>query len=271
MIGPSGVVSGGGGADTAEALAFISRATTAFPAMSGTDQTTFKTFINGLVNTASTSSGTGRNALFDRFDMLNIFAGPDATLALLSLINSTYAASPTSPAPTFTAYRGFNGNGTTSNLGSNFNAATATTPNYKQDFAHLSCWNLTSAVETIPLIDTASAKLYPEFSGGDFYFRVNETTSGSVAIVGSVGHLLGNRSAASGAGCEQGYKNGTLLGTNSTASVALVNFNTFPLNQNSTRQNAMFSCGDSLSATDVSNFYTLLHTCLNTLNPTAFP
>lgn len=241
------------GGNTAEANAFLARTTYPQP---GTDATNFATLINGLVNTASTSSGTGRNSLFDRLDLLAIWAGPDSTNVLQNLPNSTYTFS-LANAPAFTAYRGFTGNGSNASIGSTFNPATATSPNFVRDSAHISIWVLTALAETFPMAgdNLAGSAIFPNYTGTDAYARINDGASGPGTIVDSRGFLLGNRSGPS---AHQIYKNGASIATDATASSAVANSALNPMLGGTARQTAMFSSGASLSATDVTNFYNLL-------------
>jgi hypothetical protein len=95
--------------------------------------------------------------------------------------------------------------------------------------------------------------IYPEYSGGDCYCRVNEASSTAFTISGANGFLLGNRSDAS---TTQLYKNGTSLGSKSVASAARVSEQLNIYN----RQIAAFSIGGNLTSTEVTNFYNRLRT-----------
>lgn len=240
--------------DTAQALAFIARSS---PTLTGSDATNYKALINGLVNTASTSGGS----LFSRFDMLCIFAAPDSANALLNLINSTYAGSLAGGGPTFTTYRGFNGNGSTTGIDTNFNPFIATTPNFTVNSAHVSVWNLTNVAETTALADNAgSVTIYPNFSSSTMYARINDSpNTGGFVTANATGHILGNRDSSSS---RQTYQNAASIGSYGTAPAAgaVDNAVLTAVRTGSADQNAMFSAGASLSATDTTNFYNLLRT-----------
>lgn len=241
----------GGGADTAEALAFIARTS---PTLTGSDATNIKALINSMVNTTATEGGT----LWSRFDMLFIWALPDTANAQLNLISSTYTSSLVN-APTFTAYRGYTGNGSTSAISTNFNASTATSPQFTQNSAHMSIWVLTNLAEAFPMAGDllSGSALFPNYTGTDAYARINDGSSGPGTVVDARGFLLGNRS---GTTAHQIYKNGSSIATDSTTSSAVTNSTFQPMFSGTARQTAMFSSGASLSATDVTNFYGFLRT-----------
>jgi hypothetical protein len=192
-----------------------------------------------------------------KMDILFIFATQDTTTAQLNLVSSTFSASLIST-PTFTADRGFTGNAT-AGVTSNFNPATASSPNYVQDSAHLSTWNLSniSEAQAVILNGNGSIGLYPSFSGTDFYGRVNDTGSPYTIGADNRGHLLTTRTTSTN---RNGYQNGGLLGSITQASSAPDNSIVKLLADGSTRQIAMMSAGGSLNATDELNFYNRLRT-----------
>lgn len=245
--------------DAAQTTAFLARAN-AVTTLDATHTNAYRALINGLVNTTATEGGT----LFARFDILMSFATESSGVALLNLVNSTYAA--TNNGTTFTADRGFAGTGGTAYVATNFNPSTATSPNYTQNSAHLSVWSLNAAQSTAASISIQSAggesNIFTEFTDGNSYLRVNDSAqTGGFTSSSLTGLFLGNRDSST---TRQGYHNGTSVGTyGSSASAALVNNvvaavstsnNTTP----SSNKVAAISAGSSLSATDQLNFYNLV-------------
>jgi hypothetical protein len=262
-IGLGPFATGGG---CSQATTFLGRATAASLTIDSTHTTAYTNLICGMVAQSATEGGT----LWARFDLLFIYAtnttsGTNTTLALLNLPNSTYSGSLVST-PTFTADRGFTGDGTTTGVTTNFNPTIATSPQFQANSAHLSTWDdSTSAImETNPLLAdvTNSDNIYPWYSGTDFYSRINDSpNTGPLTIGDPRGHLLGNRDSSTS---RQSYQNAGTLGSYGSApgSGVVPNSNSMGLYVNagagSSRRVAMLSAGASLSATDVTNFYTLL-------------
>jgi hypothetical protein len=135
---------------------------------------------------------------------------------------------------------------------------------FTQDAGHFSIWNLTAGASTDPVFNyvggVGNLHIYPEYSGGDCYCRVNESSTGAFTISGATGFLLGNRSDAS---TVQAYKNGTALG-GSPQTVASTSRISQQLNIYN-RQIAAFTIGGSLTSTEQGNFYTRLRTYMTSV------
>lgn len=104
------------------------------------DKTNYDTLICGLV-----SDGVWN------FDVLYVWAAPDQTTALINLANpgtfngTTHGSvSACAAAPSFCAYQGYTGDGSTFYIDSGFNPSTATTPNFVQNSATVGVYVLTS-------------------------------------------------------------------------------------------------------------------------------
>ncbi len=247
----------GGSSHSSEATAFIART-------SGLDAThinAYNALIDGLVT----------DGIWSKFDMLHIYATQDSTTALLNLVSSSYGGT-THGSPTFTADRGFTG-GTTNNstvyIDTGFNAATAGSPKYTTNSAHLSAWAITNASPGFGAAGLLGA------TGGNSGFIVPRNGSANAVFVPQsgqmnfavsqrIGHYHANRSGAS---ANQGYINGSSVVTGSGASSTVPNNNMYTLaanisgtSQGDPNQVGMASIGSSLSGTEAGNFYTRLRT-----------
>ncbi len=243
---------------------FFARAGT----LDATHFTAYDNLICGLVS----------DGVWSKLDVLQIYATQNSTMALLSLVSSTYNGT-IHGSPTFTADRGFTGvdASATDFIYSNFNPLTATSPLYVQNSAHISAWALTNVTSSssggsvigannLPPIQS---NIFPKFSDGNVYFRINGSNIAGIANANAIGHYIANRS---GSNALQGYKNGSSILTDSTASVAPANAQFLVLaqadvagaipDQGSGLQIAQMSIGSSLSATDATNFYNRLRTYL---------
>jgi len=110
----------------AEASALVARMTTAPTRLR-------KQRIDTLVGSLKTAG------VWAKLDALYVMAAHDAQAARLNWIADVFNLTAVS-APTFTADRGYAGDGSTSYLDTGFNPATASTPNYVQDSAHYGWW-----------------------------------------------------------------------------------------------------------------------------------
>jgi hypothetical protein len=154
--------------------------------------------------------------VWQQLDREWVFAAENATQALIDLKARSSATAVNSP--TFTAWRGYAGNGSTSYVNTNFNTSTGTL--FTQNSAHWGVWQRTA--KTVGAVgnhgnvntDAGTNGVYVDFSspGG----RINDAGGAvSPAIVGGVGHLLLNRTAAA---VSYAYYNGAKGVLNSTAS-----------------------------------------------------
>lgn len=246
----------------------ISSRSGAAPVLSCAQATTFLARANAVTTLDATHTNAYSNLIcggvldgwWAKLDVFHVYATQSSGVALLNLPNTTYTAT---GVPTFTADRGFSNSTTDNNVVSTFNPSTATTPNYTQNSAHLSAWSLN--VGTTPTqvvgIGTSGTNIFPEFTDGNLYLRVNDNpeTSG-FANTTTAGFFLGNRSAAT---VRQGYLNAVSVGTyGSSTSVAenapLVSVGSSGGASNNSNKVAAISLGGSLTSTDVTNFYNRL-------------
>lgn len=229
--------------------------------LSSASQTNYTNLICGLVT----------DGVFSSFDFLYIFATQDEVTAKLSLINNTFSMSTiNSGALSFTANTGYANNNAPNNyLDLGFNAATASSPKFVQNSAHISGWNTVNSTSdgywfstsnnAAPLLGT---NIFPGV-GGSMYMRVNDNPeAGGFVTSDNRGHLLGNRS---GATAREAYQNASSIGTiGSTTSQAVLNTNMTMLGDSTTNSisltAAMASAGASLSSGNVTLFYNRLRT-----------
>jgi len=244
----------------AEARAFLLRT-------SGLDMAhifNYATLINGLV----------ADGVWAKLDVLHVYATQDSTTAKLNLVSSSYnGLAIGSPAITFVADRGFTG-GTDASTGGYidpvFNPATVVSSKHVQNSAHVSAWPLTNFASNTEVIGANTSGgwitgILTWHTTNNAYFYANTTVNTGVAIANSVGHYIANRSNSS---TVEGYKNGSLLVTNSSnTSVAPSSLNIVACGYNldgsartSAHQLAMMSIGGALTSTEATAFYTRLRT-----------
>ncbi len=240
-----------------EAGAFLQRTT----GLDATHVSAYTALINGLV----------ADGIFSKLDMLHIYATQDSTTAKLNLVSTSYPGSQVG-SPSFTVDGGYTGvlDNSGHYLDTGFNPASASSPKFIQNSAHISLWSVTNVgtVDTSAMgltISGVEIGIYPKFTDNNAYFRVNGGGSG-VANSSPVGFFVANRTNSTNI---QGYLNTTAIFTDTS------NNSSAPPNQNiitlargqsgggsygSSHQLAMASIGSSLSGADVTNFYGRLRT-----------
>ncbi len=243
---------------TAPAFGTCSQSQTFLLRTSGLDathQNAYDAYICGLVT----------DSLWSKFDVLYILATQNATTALLNLVSTSYNGI-ANGSPAFTVDRGYTGvdGSSTVYIDTGFNAATAPSPQYTTNLAHVSFWAVNNASSGFPAIGVYNGLgqgtfASPFHSSNVAFFRINSQAVGGVASANSIGHWIANRS---GANSSDGYKNGSNVITDGTASFTIQsnNYSALAGNNGGTIaggpwQQAMISIGSSLSATDALNFY----------------
>lgn len=266
----------GGGGHSAQANAWIARAEAVDSGITGTlEESTIATMIDALVAQNSTISGT----LWSRCDAIGFLANFSSATALLNLEGTSFVPTLVGYSlPTgFTADRGFTGNGTSSYINSGFSENTGGIQ-YAQDSAQVSAWSLTSRTSdaNTVLIGTQGASfgytyIEPKFSGN---LGSDVNTSGtflSVANANAQGFYVSSRTSSSTVAL---YKDGSSVlssGADTSASVVTPNIYVGAQNQNGTAgqfsndQIAFYSMCAAFSATDVSNFDTIVRAALHAL------
>jgi hypothetical protein len=239
-------------ATSAESAAFIARTS----GLSDARKTAYDALITSLVS----------DGVFAKLDALYVFAAPDATTALLNLVQNLYNA--TNSGATFTADAGYTGDGSSAFIDSGFNPSTASTPNFVQDSAVIFGWSNTIVAEQgvlvgDPVAVTGNNAIYPESAGGTAFFLVNGSNYNVSASNGgaSKGLYAANRSSSLNLA---GYKDGASFASASVSSTTVVNANLVFLKGDngleSTRQILSGGIGESLSSGEHANLYARLHT-----------
>lgn len=235
-------------ADAAATTAFLARTA----GLDATHINAYKALINGLV----------ADGVWASLDLLNIFATQDATTALLNLVSTSFSPAVPSGTPTFTADRGYTGNGAAASINASYNPSTAG-GNYTQNSAHYSSWVVTSGNGVWELGTSDKTALIASF-GGNIQMRINDVAaSGAIAASsGGTGHYIASRTSST---VRTGYVNGSSIGSaGSATSAAPDNANFFSLFVNgqggTSDQVAATSIGGALTGTDATNFYNRLRT-----------
>jgi len=230
----------------------------------------------GKVNTLITGMKTAANGnLFTAMDRLWLFAiesstgGIGQTEALVDIISGSLATNVNNT--TFTANRGFTGNGSNMYIDSNFNATTAPSPKFVQDSACLFAWSNTTVGAGVDggglvgLSGSISTFLQPHYSDNNFYWGLNAFL-GAFAGSGATGLFLENRD---GHASTQADLNGGNLATGPTAANAPFNesFKAFISsgNINGIYQICCFGFGAGLTAGNRTDFYTLMRAYMNSV------
>lgn len=251
----------GGDAACPTAATFLARTT----GLDATHTDAYTDLICGLVD----------DGIWNKFDVLYVFATQDSTTALLNLVSASFNGT-ANGSPTFTADSGFLGVESSSAvyINTGFNP-TSGSPNYTQNSAHISEWNLTDfesvsgGVGTIgasPNLSTFMLARYTVDHSAYFLVNVAQTLPAnySILIADSLGHYVTSRLLA---GNYIAVKNGVNLFTAGLASTALVNQNFYGLAINNNgaalgagRKVAALSIGGGLTAGEVTLFYNRLRT-----------
>jgi hypothetical protein len=231
---------------------------------SGTYDAATTAWINAVVAAGGTVSA-GRKAVVDtlitglktdgiwaKLDRLWIFAAENSQSALVDLV----AQKPANPitSPPFTVDRGYTCNGT-AGVGSGFNPSTDGV-NFTLNTAHTSLWSLTSGQSTQYTALSGQTNMFTRYSDDNLYVRINNNAGGIGANADGSGFFLGVRTAASGAGCIMGYRNGSVLVNDATGTAAL---DAAPWIVND-RQIASASVGGPMTGTDSTKFYNRMRT-----------
>lgn len=242
----AGTGQAGDGAD------YDSAAVTLFAAMTTPPTEARKDAINSLI-------GSLKNAgLWSKLDVLQVFAAADSQAAVLNWKNpATFTAAGVNT-PTFTADRGYAGNGTTSYVDTTW--APTNGVNYTQDDATVFAWSRTSGTNSNRWMGSAtdtSVLLLPRTAGSAFQYRIN--TTGSVTAIGSVTDGSGLFAVSrSGATATQSYRNGATLGA--AGSIASTALSSSPINVG--RQNTQFNPAECAVWGAGSNFSAAEHLAL---------
>lgn len=156
-------------------------------------------------------------------DWLSIHALHDEQAARINLVNPAQIMSAVDT-PTFTAYEGWTGNGSSSYLNTGWNPVDDAV-NFAQDDASMGVWCLTNVTGTVVDIGNGRARINSR-SGTTTPCYPNQTTAfgPTLASSTSIGMRSWDRTAAD---ATEVYQDGTSLGTDTTASATLNNADFF--------------------------------------------
>lgn len=243
--------------------AFIARTT----GIDAPHQAAYQAFICGLVS----------DGIFGKFDVINLYAAQNSTVALLNLVSSSYNST-LNGSPPFTVDVGFTGiaGSTTDYLDTGFNPITALSPQYTLDSAHIALWNLSNIAvncASIGSIDgTSVAYVIPKAPTGPLtYARINvaPTLGLFTGISSPLGLFLGSRTSSTQL---DGYQDGVSWGGGPRPSLAIPSLNMFALAANSSgaavgceNQITMISLGSGLSLSEQLKFYNRARTYMTTV------
>jgi hypothetical protein len=201
---------GGVGSRTTQ-LTFLSKApavpeaeTTAYlNRLSGSYTTTQKDAVNTFIKAGKT------DGWWSRCDVIVPFAMANEADALLNMKAATFAPTKIG-SPTFTAKKGFQSDGSTSKIETNYNPTTAGTGVGTDNF-HISVYSLTNKLEAAAMMGSTRDLIGP-YNASRFYGQMATTGSSYFADSNSLGSYLLSKGAA---GAVRFYRDGALLGTKS--------------------------------------------------------
>ncbi len=208
-----------------------------------------KGYINSLIVAAKL------HGWWDKLDVFYVFAiGTNATDARLNWKSNNYNAIP-GVAPTWTAYRGITGNGTTQYLNTTYNPTIHGT-NYVSGSQSMGVYSRTEANGAYVEVGGYDGACHAPFirSGNATLNYAASCTATSMASATSLGFFLAQRSSTT---TTKFYRNGTLLQTDSVTSSLVLNANVYIGARNnsgspvvfSPRQIAAITIGGALSDT----------------------
>jgi hypothetical protein len=212
-------------------------------------------------------SGLKADGVWSSLDRLWLFAAENSTQARRDLVARVAAS--LQNGPTFTANRGYTGDGLSAYVDSNFNPASGT-PKYSQNDASFGVWIETatsSATGSPAYIGNAGANynmLYHP-TGTTNNFGVNATGPQSWTVSPSTGHFHAQRTASN---AQAIYQNGASVKTGTDASaalesftfVALANNNRGAIEQPSDARESAIWLGKSLTTGQITAFYNRMRT-----------
>jgi hypothetical protein len=138
--------------------------------------------------------GIKSDGIWTKFDRLWLLAAENSQSALTDIKAASLATVINSP--TFTADRGYKGNGAGSGtyIDSNFNPTTATSPQFVQNSACIFGWDNTGGVEHSGILGNFSdtvTRIVPGWDGDShLYWNINSSTGASVTWTNDKAHLL---------------------------------------------------------------------------------
>lgn len=214
-----------------------------------------------------------KDGLWSKFDVLTIHAmqtEQQGRLNLVAPVGSLDELSVVGSAPTFTAGQGFT---TTGNLSNRLATKTnySTFSKFLQNSASFGAWSDPSQLQNAICMGTSDSQniLAVNHTGGNQYGRINMSSNSSTSAGGGGNGLhVMNRS---GSAAYEMYYNGSSFSTGTTASVARTATPFNVLNSGasftaaSTTVLRLSFIGESMDATEQSNFYNAVNTLITTI------
>jgi hypothetical protein len=188
-----------------------------------------------------------QGGVWSSLDRLWIFASENSTQALTDVVARASATATNSP--TFTASRGYAGNGSSQYIDTNFNASSAGGL-YTQNSAHLSVW-----VETAQNTNARVCYIGNDFGATFSLIGQLNNTTGEMGLQGSgsMGAAFGTRTGfwcvrRSASNASATFQNAVSFATTATASNAIPNANVTVLCNNTVGTKSNYSDGRTASA-----------------------
>lgn len=217
------------------------------------------------------------SGVWQKLDVLYVFAAPDNTTALTNLVSSSFSGIISGHVPTFTADQGFTGNGSSAYIDSQFVPSTAG-GNFTQNNCHISFWDLSSRTVANAGIhmgtigsSVGNTQAAANFTANEFLIQMTAGASANVSEANAQGHHIASRTDSSNM---LGYKNGAQALTSATASNGLSDHSILILCRNSSVNTAQqftsdeiasASIGGGLSSSDSLVLYTALQRYLHAI------
>ena len=228
--------------------------------MSSAPNDTRKGHIDTLVGALKTAG------VWTKMDAFVVLAAHDAQAASLNWVDASNYDVSLVAAPTFAADRGYTGNGSSSYISTQFNAATAVSPKFVQNSAHYMFWSRTTTGSSNVDMGVTNAAISCRNATDLFPHRVNTGTGYTIAgNTDGSGCFITSRTGALTAN-NFGQRNG-VTGTSSGGAVsnAVNNEVVRVLGRAGTvsfsaRQCAAYSIGSGLTEAEGAALYTALQT-----------
>lgn len=237
-----------------------------FPAVAGGARPVFRYETQTLIARMTTKPSDAHARAIDKLlstlivsgayatmDAFYVMAAQDAQAASLNWIADAYNLT-LGGSPTFTAYKGYTPNGSSTYLDTGFNPTTASSPKFTQNSAHMFAWHLTAVDASFDVGNTTSRITKP--GTANVFTRPNNSSNMSAS--GSYTTHKGWVRTASNAAAI--YISGASAGSTTTASAALTNYN-FGIGRTSATefgasQVSIVHFGSQLTATQIAAIHT---------------
>jgi len=240
-------------------------------AMTTPPSAAWKTAINQLF--VDLKAALNVAALSSAWDAAWFLAAETEQAALLNMVKRSHDA--TNSGTTFTASRGFAGDGATTYINTNYNPATQAV-NVAQNSTSLGVYTrtegLTNRVDFGSINAATTQRLFiaARLTGTSAQYPIHQGTTSSGTVANNLGLTAGNRSGASAA---QLYKNGSSVATNTVASTGVTSRNLYICARNnadtpdsfSTNQIAFAFIGRSMTGTEHGNVYTAIQAAMTAI------